>query len=109
VFSGFFILSTATANFGRANRSPIQGMSRNTVLSPDDIMDGKRPAMGPVVIFDDDHYYFGSVIAELLSAAGYAVTIVTPESVVADWTRYTLEQGHIEERMQPGIPLAKRR
>jgi dimethylamine/trimethylamine dehydrogenase len=95
---------------GRANRSPIQGMSRNTVLSPDDIMDGKRPAMGPVVIFDDDHYYFGSVIAELLSAAGYAVTIVTPESVVADWTRYTLEQCHIEERMkQAGIAILTRR
>ena len=47
---------------GRANRSPIQGMNRNTVLSPDDIMDGKRPAMGPVVIFDDDHYYLGGVI-----------------------------------------------
>ncbi len=95
---------------GRANRSPIQDMSRNTVLSPDDIMDGKRPAMGPVVIFDDDHYYFGSVIAELLSAAGYAVTIVTPESVVADWTRYTLEQCHIEERMkQAGIAILTRR
>ncbi|RLA07032.1 MAG: NADH:flavin oxidoreductase, partial [Gammaproteobacteria bacterium] len=95
---------------GRANRSPIQGMSRNTVLTPDDIIDGKRPAMGPVVIFDDDHYYFGSVIAELLSAAGYAVTIVTPESVVADWTRYTLEQCHIEERMkQAGITILTRR
>jgi len=95
---------------GRANRSPIQGMNRDTVLSPDDIMDGKRPAMGPVVIFDDDHYYFGSVIAELLSAAGYAVTIVTPESVVADWTRYTLEQRHIEERMkQAGVAILTRR
>jgi dimethylamine/trimethylamine dehydrogenase len=95
---------------GRANRSPISGMNRDNVLSPDDIMDGKRPVMGPVVIFDDDHYYLGGVIGELLSAAGYAVTIVTPESVVADWTRYTLEQGHIEERMkQAGIAILTRR
>ena len=95
---------------GRANRTPIPGMNRDNVLSPDDIMDGKRPVMGPVVIFDDDHYYLGGVIGELLSAAGHAVTIVTPESVVADWTRYTLEQGHIEERMkQAGITILTRR
>ena len=95
---------------GRANRSPIPGMSRDSILSPDDIMDGKRPTMGPVVIFDDDHYYLGGVIGELLSAAGYAVTIVTPETVVADWTRYTLEQGHIEARLkQAGITILTRR
>lgn len=95
---------------GRANRSPLPGMSRDSVLSPDDIMDGNRPAMGPVVVFDDDHYYLGGVIAELLSAAGYAVTIVTPETVVADWTRYTLEQGHIEKRLkQAGITILTRR
>jgi len=95
---------------GRANRSPIPGMSRDSILSPDDIMDGKRPTMGPVVIFDDDHYYLGGVIGELLSAAGHAVTIVTPETVVADWTRYTLEQGHIEARLkQAGITILTRR
>ncbi len=95
---------------GRANRSAIQGMSRNTVLTPDDIIDGERPAMGPVVIFDDDHYYLGSVIAELLSTEGFTVTIVTPESVVADWTRYTLEHFHIEERMkQAGVAILTRR
>ncbi len=95
---------------GRANRSPLPGMSRDSVLSPDEIMDGNRPAMGPVVVFDDDHYYLGGVIAELLSAAGYAVTIVTPEKVVADWTRYTLEQGHIENRLkQAGITILTRR
>ena len=95
---------------GRANRSPIPGMSRDSILSPDDIMDGKRLTMGPVVIFDDDHYYLGGVIGELLSAAGYAVTIVTPETVVADWTRYTLEQGHIEARLkQAGITILTRR
>ena len=95
---------------GRANRYPIDGMNPESVLSPDDIMDGNRPEMGPVVIFDDDHYYFGSVIAELLSTEGYRVTLVTPESTIANWTQYTLEQGHIEERMkQAGITLLTRR
>jgi len=94
---------------GRANRYPIPGMSLDSVLSPDDIMDGKRPTKGPVVIFDDDHYYLGGVIGELLIAEGHAVTIVTPEKVVADWTRYTLEQGHIEDRLkQAGITILTR-
>ena len=32
---------------GRANRSVIDGMNPDTVLTPDDIMDGKRPPEGP--------------------------------------------------------------
>jgi len=95
---------------GRANRHPIPGMNHDNVLTPDDIMDGKRPAKGPVVIFDDDHYYLGGVIGELLVAEGYGVTLVTPEVVVADWTRYTLEQGHIEDRLKrTGITILVRR
>lgn len=94
---------------GRANRYAVLGMNRDSVLSPDDIMDGKRPAKGPVIIFDDDHYYLGSVIAELLSAEGHAVAIVTPEAAVADWTRYSLEQGLIEKRLkQAGITILTR-
>jgi dimethylamine/trimethylamine dehydrogenase len=98
---------------GRANRAPIPGMNRDNVLTPDDIMDGKRPtkdANNNVVIFDDDHYYLGGVIGELLVAEGYSVTIATPELIVADWTRYTLEQGHIENRLkQAGITILTRR
>ena len=95
---------------GRANRAPIPGMNSDSVLSPDDIMDGKRPPEGPVVIFDDDHYYMGGVIGELLVAEGYSVTIITPEAIIADWTQYTLEQGHIEKRLkQAGITLLTRR
>ena len=45
-----------------------------------------------------------------MHAEGYDVTIVTPETAVADWTRYTLEQGHIEGRLkQAGITILTRR
>jgi dimethylamine/trimethylamine dehydrogenase len=95
---------------GRANRAPVPGMAEGHILTPDDIMDGKRPPEGPVFIFDDDHYYLGGVIAELLRAEGHDVTIGTPAAVVADWTRYTLEQGHIERRLKrAGIALLTRR
>ncbi|MEM9912295.1 MAG: NAD(P)-binding protein [Pseudomonadota bacterium] len=84
---------------GRALSRPLEGAEPNRSFSPDDIMDGKRPPRGPVVIFDDDHYYMGSMMAELLAGEGYQVTLVTPDPIVASWTNFTLEQGHIERRL----------
>ncbi len=68
------------------------------VFTPDDIMDGRLPK-GEVVLFDDDHYYMGGVIAELLARAGCTVTLVTPSAYVSDWTLNTLEQGAIHRRL----------
>jgi dimethylamine/trimethylamine dehydrogenase len=68
------------------------------VFTPDDIMDGRLPS-GEVVLFDDDHYYMGGVIAELLARAGCTVTLVTPSAYVSDWSRNTLEQGAIHRRL----------
>ena len=83
---------------GRSIRFPVPGCK---VLTPDDIMDGKRPDTpgSAVTIYDDDHYYMASVIAELLSSEGYRVTLATEGMCVASWTEYTLEQRHIEKRL----------
>ena len=83
---------------GRANLSPVPGADASSVLTPDDIMVGKRPD-GSVVIYDDDHYYMANVIAELLRGEGHQVTLATPALCVAQWTEYTLEQERIERRM----------
>ncbi len=84
---------------GRAVREPLTGANAERSFSPDDIMDGRRPPKGSVVVFDDDHYYMGSVMADLLAGEGYQVTLVTPGLCVGSWTEYTLEQGHIEKRL----------
>ena len=76
---------------GRSHWNPIQGFSGDNAFSPDDIMEGRLPKQGPVVVFDDEHFYMGSVIAERLVAAGLAVTLVTTGDVVASWTAHTLE------------------
>ncbi|MCP4951236.1 MAG: NAD(P)-binding protein [Proteobacteria bacterium] len=83
---------------GRNIRFPVPGCN---ALTPDDIMDGKRPATpgSAVTIYDDDHYYMGSVIAELLAGEGYRVTLATQGLCVGSWTEYTLEQRHIEKRL----------
>jgi dimethylamine/trimethylamine dehydrogenase len=84
---------------GRALREPIAGANADRSFSPDDIMAGKRPPSGPVIVFDDDHYYMGSMMADLLAGEGHQVTLATPGLCVASWTGYTLEQGHIERRL----------
>ena len=68
------------------------------VFTPDDVMEGRLPS-GEVVLFDDDHYYMGGVIAELLAREGCRVTLVTPSAYVSDWTLNTLEQGAIHRRL----------
>lgn len=76
------------------------------VYSPSDIMNGHCPAGGRVVVFDDDHYYMGGVMAELLAERGCSVTYVTPASEASTWTRNTMEQHFIQKRMlEKGIVI----
>ncbi|MFO1034485.1 MAG: FAD-dependent oxidoreductase [Hyphomicrobiales bacterium] len=75
------------------------------VFTPDDIMAGQVP-QGRVLVYDDDHYYMGGVIAELLKAKGCDVTLVTPSTKVSEWTVNTLEQGFIQQRLlERGIDI----
>jgi dimethylamine/trimethylamine dehydrogenase len=68
------------------------------VYTPDDIMEGRLPS-GKVVVYDDDHYYMGGVLAELLAQKGCDVTLITTSAYVSDWTLNTLEQGAIHRRL----------
>ncbi len=90
---------------GRANRQAVPGSDRAHVLTPDDIMNG-APVEGPVAIFDDDHYYMGGVLAELLRGQGHEVTLITPAAEVSAWTHNTLEQKRIQTRLlQAGVRI----
>ncbi|RTM03995.1 MAG: NADH:flavin oxidoreductase, partial [Hyphomicrobiales bacterium] len=82
----------------RAHVVPMPIDAAMPVYTPDDLMDGKVPT-GNVVLFDDDHYYMGGVLAELMARQGAKVTLVTPSAYVSDWTRNTLEQGAIHRRL----------
>jgi dimethylamine/trimethylamine dehydrogenase len=68
------------------------------LFTPDDLMNGASPT-GHVVIYDDDHYYMGGVLAELLIQKGCRVTLVTPAAYVSEWTLNTLEQHEIHRRL----------
>ena len=83
---------------GRWREEPVPGWDGASVITPDDIMADKMPS-GPVVVFDDDHYYMGGVVAEKLRRAGLDVTLVTPANEVSTWTTHTEEQYRIQERI----------
>ncbi len=72
----------------------------------DALLAGRRPEGKRVTLFDDDHYYLGGVLAEMLARAGHDVTLVTPESKVSSWTVNTLEQARIHRRLvEAGVVL----
>ncbi len=101
---GFQNICVATGSTWRADgvaRQHVLAMPMDAgmpILTPDDLMDGRLPK-GKVVIFDDDHYYMGGVLAELCARIGCEVTLVTPSAFVSDWTANTLEQAQIHRRL----------
>ena len=90
---------------GRTRWRPIPGHDLPSVFTPDDILADRYPT-GQVVVYDDDHYYMGGLVAELLSSRGCSVTLITPAPLVSYWAQYTLEQERIQRRlMAKGVTL----
>ena len=90
---------------GRRNTQPL-ALEGVQLLTPDDLLRGNRPAGERVVVFDDDHYYLGGLLADVLATEGKSVTLVTPAPVVSEWTVNTLEQERIQRRLlEAGVEL----
>ena len=108
---------------GRTLWKPIQGHDLENVFSPDDLMDAtlesrsllldvrqqdRQQAAGlqNIIIYDDDHYYMGGVLAELLAEQGCKVSLVTPAPLISYWSQFTLEQERIQQKlMRLGVKL----
>ncbi len=82
----------------RYHLSPIPTSEQMAAYTPDDLMAGTLPG-GNVLLYDDDHFYMGGVLAELLVANGAKVTLLTPSVHVSEWTLNTLEQHFIQARL----------
>ncbi len=83
---------------GRQYNEPVQGWDSAAVYTADDIMEGAALS-GPVVVFDDEHYYMGSIIAEKLAREGCQVTLATPAADVGTYSKFTLEFPHVMARL----------
>lgn len=99
---------------GRTLWKPIVGFDSENVLSPDDFLESgglppnlQKQASGfQIVIYDDDHYYMGGVLAELLAMNGCKVSLVTPAPMISYWSQFTLEQERIQAKlMKLGVKL----
>jgi len=91
---------------GHYHTQPIEIEEGAAVYSPSHVMAGTMPEGGRVVVFDDDHYYMGGVMAELLADKGCDVTYVTPASEASTWTRATMEQHFIQKRLiEKGVSI----
>ena len=83
---------------GPTLRTPLT-QGHPAVFTPDDVFAGRGPASGDILVYDDDGYLMGAVMAEQLARAGVAVTLMTPDSMVSPWTVNTLEQHAIQRRL----------
>ena len=85
--------------FGRHNEQAIQGLSTAPgVHSPEAVM-GEGIPNGGVLVFDDDHYYLASALAEKLALEGREVCYVTPAERAATWSFRTDEQHRVYKRL----------
>lgn len=92
--------------FGRTNSVGIEDWDvTDQIFTPDDIMAGRLPK-GHVTVFDDDYYYMGPVIAEMLQNAGCTVTFISTDNMACSFGVYTTEQ-HSAQRalMQAGVTM----
>ncbi len=90
--------SWRTDTVARYHLHPVPTDPAMPIYTPDDLMSGKLP-VGHVVVYDDDHYYMGGVLTEMLVKNGCRVSFITPSSMVSNWTNSTLEQAFIQTRL----------
>ena len=61
------------------------------VINAETVINGDAITPQHVMIYDDDHYYMGSVLALELVKKGHDVTLVTPAGRAGDWGSLTEE------------------
>jgi len=84
---------------------PVGALEGPGVFTPDDVASGKK-LEDPVVVFDFDNYYMGSVLAEHLAKGGHRVSYVTPAGHASAWGIMSNEQPQVHRALfASGISL----
>lgn len=87
---------------GRSHRNGLNSLNAQSTLSVEMILSDNvnwSSVSGPVFIYDDDHFYLASAIAERVVAEGFECVFVTPSPIVASWSSHTLEQERIQTQL----------
>ncbi|MFT4727221.1 MAG: dimethylamine/trimethylamine dehydrogenase [Granulosicoccus sp.] len=69
-----------------------------STYTPDDIMREQLPD-GLTIVYDDDGFYMGSLMAEILFLNGNKVIYLTPHSKVSAWSSNNAEQSRVHKRL----------
>lgn len=96
------VLATGAAwrrdGIGSTHLVEIPRLESAAVFTPDDLAaDAELPQR--VLVYDDDHDYMGSVVAEHLARRGCRVVLATPLPELSAWTDYKLERDRIVARL----------
>jgi dimethylamine/trimethylamine dehydrogenase len=90
---------------GSMQRQPVNIDTVASVWSPEQVMAGELPT-GAVTIYDDEHYYMGSALAEHLRQQGRQVRYITPHHQIAAWSEMTDEQFFVQSHLlQIGVEI----
>ncbi|MGK7652765.1 FAD-dependent oxidoreductase [Roseovarius sp. B08] len=82
----------ADDTIGRNSPGGLITVDPGMIVSANDILAGRSVDAQHIAIYDDDHYYHGSVLALALRKAGHEVTLVTPAGRACEWGTFTQEQ-----------------
>ncbi len=77
---------------GRHSDTGFEIADKNMIIGAERILSGEKIDAECIVIYDDDHYYIGSVMALELAKRGHKVVLVTPAGRPCSWGKYTDEQ-----------------
>ena len=85
--------------FGNYNNSALNLDSvSDRIYTADDVMCGRLPG-GRTIVYDDDCFYLGGLIAELLKSNGNDVVYLSPGSQVSAWSVNNGEQARVQRRL----------
>lgn len=90
-----------TSGMSAPLHAPIEGVNAESpeVCTPEQyVVDGKRVGK-KVLVIDNDAYYMGSAMAQLLAERGHEVTYATYGETVGPYLRFTLEEQRMYERL----------
>ncbi|MGB1156045.1 MAG: FAD-dependent oxidoreductase [Alphaproteobacteria bacterium] len=81
----------AADTVGRHSATGLRAETAGMVISAETLLSGNGLSAEHVLIYDDDHYYMGSVLALDLRKQGHAVTLVTSAGRPCEFGVYTGE------------------
>jgi dimethylamine/trimethylamine dehydrogenase len=93
-----------------STHEPVDGADASLphVLTPEQVMEGKRPPGKRVVVYDAEGYFVAPGIAELLAADGFETHLVTTLDVVSPISDLTLEGPMLRQHLHEAGVVASR-